>query len=343
MSKPSSQKPLTIFIGEEHDDFSNVYLVHQLLESCKSKGLKVAFYPERDSQIEKMGDFTDHETGICEAKNLPENWQEIAAAVDNNPARKKEVHLVGNRGETVFDPFYVPIAGVASNGGTFPGATKAFSEVIKKIDDPEAEGFIGINPAFLPKIRDRLKELESEGLDINDPKDFGRYVDKIDNSLLLSYPLDKHMADEIKKNQGDEDVAIIFTGLNHTGTVATELGFSENEMIVIANCENDFAEHDYLSGVNVEKFAVDEKTKMPTIPSAIEERLTELQISRMIASEQKERTVEKTADLDSETRASLKEATEKPKEEKSWVERTRDKSNQKSDKSTQTKDKPTQL
>ena len=93
-NSPESQaptKPLCISIGERHDDFSNVSLVHQLLESCKAKGLKAAFYSEDDSQLQKMGRFTDDATHVCGADNLPANWKEIANAVDNNPAHNNNV------------------------------------------------------------------------------------------------------------------------------------------------------------------------------------------------------------------------------------------------------------
>ena len=142
-----------ILIGERHDDTHNsISLVDQLLESCKAKGLKAVFYPE-----------------------------------DQSLARNEKVSLLGNRETTVLDPFYVPIAGVASDGGSFTGATGAFSEVMKKITDPTAEGFIGINPAFLPSIEKQLQKIQDEGFAINDPKNFGKYIQGgVDHSMLLS-------------------------------------------------------------------------------------------------------------------------------------------------------------
>ena len=273
-------KPLYIFIGEQHDDFSNVSLVHQLLKSCEEKGLKTAFYPEDDSQLEKMGRFTDGGTGICEAKNLPDDWKVVASAVDNNPARNSEMHLVGNRTETVFDPFYSPIAGVLSNEGKFTGATGTFSEVIKKITDPTAEGFIGINSAFLPSIKSQLEAIQKAGYDIDDPKNFGHYVQNTDVHLLLSSLIADRMADEIRTHQGSEDVAIILTGNNHSENVATKLGISKSEMIVISNCENQFAKDGYLQDFDVITFDTEANTKIPTIPSLITEKLIELQSSK---------------------------------------------------------------
>lgn len=280
---PESQAPTKttyIFIGEQHDDFSNVSLVDQLLKSCEARGLKAAFYPEDDSQLQKMGRFTDDDTGKCGAINLPDNWKAVAAAVDNNPAHNREMHLVGNRAETVFDPFYVPIAGVSSDGGNFTGATGAFSEVIKRITDPTAEGFIGINPAFLPSIKSQLEAIQKAGYDIDDPKNFGRYIQGIDHHMLLSSLIADRMVGEIKKHQGNEDVAIILTGNNHSENVATKLGIPKSEMLMISNCENEFALQGYLEGVEVLPFAVNNDTKIPTIPSSIAEKLTELQISK---------------------------------------------------------------
>jgi hypothetical protein len=279
-----STKPLYIFIGEQHDDFSNVSLVHQLLKSCEENGLTVASYPEDDSQLKKMGRFTDDDTGICGAKNLPDNWKEIADAVDNNPAHNKEMHLVGNREETVFDPFLCPIAGVLSDGGKFTDAKEAFSEVMKKITDPTAEGFIGINPAFLPSIKSQLEAIQKAGYDINDPKNFGHYVQNTDVHLLLSSAIADRMVGEIKEYQGNEDVAIILTGFNHSKNVeervAKRFGISKSEMVVISNCKNELAKDGYLKGVDVITFEVDEKTKMPIIPSSVAAKLTELQISK---------------------------------------------------------------
>ena len=280
---PESQAPTKttyIFIGEQHDDFSNVSLVKLILEFCEAKGLKAAFYPEDDSQLKKMERFTDDDTGKCGAINLPDNWKEVASAVDNNPAHNREMHLVGNRVETVFDPFYVPIAGVRSNEGNFTGATRAFSEVIKRITDPTAEGFIGINPAFLPLIKSQLEAIKKTGYHIDDPKNFGHYVQGINNHMLLSSLIADRMAGEIKKHRGNEDVAIILTGNNHSENVATRLGISKSEMIVVSNCENELALQGYLEGVEVLPFAVNNDTKIPTIPSSIAEKLTELQSSK---------------------------------------------------------------
>ena len=290
-----SPEKLYIFIGEQHNDFSNVSLVHQLLKYCEEKGLKAAFYPEDDSQLKKMERFTDDDTGICGAENLPDDWKAVAAAVDNNPAHNGEMHLVGNRDETVFDPFYVPIAGVASDGGKFTGATGAFSEVIRKITDPTAEGFIGINPAFLPLIKSELEAIQKAGYDIDDPKNFGHYVQNTSVNLLLSSPIADRMAGEIRTHQGSEDVAIILTGNNHSENVATKLGISKSEMIVISNCKNELAKDGYLQDVGVIPFDVEAHTKMPMIPSLISGRLIELQSSKAAsaAEEKKESFVEK--------------------------------------------------
>ena len=288
-------KPLYIFIGEQHDDFSNVSLVHQILKSCEEKGLKTTFYPEDDSQLEKMKRFTNGGTGIGEAKNLPDDWKSVAVAVDNNPAHNSEMHLVGNRIETVFDPFYVPIAGVLSDEGKFTGATGAFSEVIKKITDPTAEGFIGINSAFLPSIKSQLEAIQKAGYDIDDPKNFGHYVQNTDVHLLLSSLIADRMADEIRAHQGSEDVAIILTGNNHSENVATKLGISKSEMIVISSCENQFAKDGYLQDFDVIPFDIEARTKIPAIPSLITEKLTELQSSKAAsaAEEKKEIFIEK--------------------------------------------------
>ena len=278
-SSPKSQaltKPLYIFIGEQHDDASNVSLVDQLFKSCKKKGLDVAFYPEDDSQIEKMGRGEVNTRN----KNLPNDWKVVASAVYNNPAHNKKMHLVGNREKTVFDPFFEPIAGVRSNEGKFTDATGAFSEVMKKITDPTAEGFIGINPAFLPSIKSKLHKIHEAGHKIDDPKKFGHYVKNTEVNLLLSSAIADRMVSEIAKHRGNEDVAIILTGNNHSENVATKLGIPKSEMVMISNCENQFALQDYLKGVKVLPFAVNNDTKMPTIPSSIAEKLTELQISK---------------------------------------------------------------
>ena len=280
---PESQAPTKttyIFIGEQHDDFSNVSLVGQLLKSCEARGLKAAFYPEDDSQLKKMERFTDDDTGKCGAINLPDNWKAVAAAVDNNPAHNREMHLVGNRVETVFDPFYESIAGVRSNEGKFTDATGEFSEVIKRITDPTAKGFIGINPAFLPSIKSQLEAIQKAGHEIDEPKNFGHYVQNTEVNLLLSSAIADRMAGEIRTHRGNEDVAIILTGNNHSENVATRLGISKSEMIVVSNCENEFADAGYLKGVKVLPFAVNNDTKIPTIPSSIAEKLTELQISK---------------------------------------------------------------
>lgn len=295
MKNSESTKPLIIFVGEQHDDFSNVSLVHQLLKSCEEKGLKAAFYPEDDSQLEKMGRFTDDETGICGAENLPDDWKAVAAAVDNNPARNREMHLVGNRAETVFDPFYVPIAGVPSDRGNFTGATGAFSEVMRKITDPTAEGFIGINPAFLPSIKSQVEAIEKAGYDIEDPKNFGYFVKNTNVSRLLSSAISDRMVSEIKAHQGNEEVAIILTGNEHTENLATRLGISRSEMIVVSNCKNDLAKDGYLQDIGVIPFDVNAHTKMPVIPSLIAGRLTELQNSKATSAveEKEESFVEK--------------------------------------------------
>ena len=273
----SSTKPLYIFIGEQHDDFSNVSLVSKMLESCASRGLKAAFYSEDDSQLEKMGRFT-YPDGRCGADNLPDNWKYIAAAVDNNPAHNKEVRLLGSGREyTVFDPFLEKIAEVSSNKGNFTGAKKAFSEVMKKITDPTV---IGINPAFRPSIDERVKTIQDEGRgpDITKPENFGHYVQNFDPkhgiNLLLSSAIADRMAGEIKKHQTDEDVVIVLTGNNHTENVADRLGVPRNEMVMISNCKNEFAKDGYLKGVDVMPFEVDGQTKMPIIPPSIEEKLT---------------------------------------------------------------------
>jgi len=284
-NSPESQaptKPLYISIGEQHDDFSNVSLVHQLLKSCEENGLTVAFYSEDDSQLQKMGRFTDDATHVCGADNLPANWKEIADAVDNNPAHNKNVRLLGSgRVQTVFDPFLCPIAGVVtSNEGNFTGATGAFSEVIEKITDRTVKGFIGINPAFLPLIKSKVEAIQEAGYNIDDPKNFGHYVKETDPSFLLSSLIANHMAGEIKKQRGNEKVVIILTGLDHTENVATELGIPKSEMVVISNCKNEFAKDGYLKGVDVMTFEVDEETKMPIIPSSVAAKLTELQRSK---------------------------------------------------------------
>jgi hypothetical protein len=288
---PESQAPTKttyIFIGEQHDDFSNVSLVKLILESCEAKGLKAAFYPEDDSQLQKMGRFTDDDTGKCGAINLPDNWKDVVAAVDDNPAHNKKMHLVGNRVETVFDPFYESIAGVRSNEGKFTDATGAFSEVMRKITDSAEKVFI--NPAFLNLINSQVAAIKEAGHKIDEPKNFGRYVQGIDDvngnhvgidhHILLSSLIADRMVGEIKKHQGNEDVAIILTGNNHSENVATKLGIPKSEMVMISNCENEFADAGYLKGVKVLPFDVNNDTKIPTIPSSIAEKLTELQISK---------------------------------------------------------------
>lgn len=290
----STKGPLYIFIGERHDDFANVSLADQLLKFFEAKGLKAAFYPEDDSQLKKMDRSTYPDTGICGAENLPDNWKEVATTVDNNPAHNREMHLVGNREETVFDPFLCPIAGVPSDRGNFTGATRAFSEVMKKITDPTAEGFIGINPAFLPSIESQLNKIQEAGYDIDDPKNFGHYVQSIGNyiknadvNLLLSSAIADRMVGEIKEYQGNEDVAIILTGINHSENVATRLGISKSEMILVSNCESEYSKDGYLQDVNVLPFDVDPHTKMPAIPSVITERLAEIQKSKTTSEENK--------------------------------------------------------
>ncbi len=234
--------PLYILIGEQHDDTANsLSLVDQLLKSCEVKGLKAVFYPE-----------------------------------DQRLARNEEVSLVGNRGITVFDPIYVPIAGVPSDEGKFTDATGAFSEVMKKITDPTAEGFIGINPAFLPSIEKQLKKIQDEGFAIDDSKNFGKYISEVDHSMLLSSAIADHMVGELKKHQQDEDVVIVLTGFNHTENMTTRLGLSKSEIAVISNCENELSEKGYLNEVDVQKFDLDAETKLPIIPQSIEEKLTEL-------------------------------------------------------------------
>ncbi len=263
-----SKKPFYIFIGEEHRDFSNVSLVHQLLQSCKDKGLKASFCPEHDSQVGKIEGF------LANATNLPENWREIASKVDES--RDKEFHLLGNRAETVFDPFFAPIAGVPSNGGRFTGATAAFSEVIRKITDPTAEGFIGINKAFLPEVQRQINRAEERCGDINAPENFGKYVCNVTPNLLLSSAIANHMAEEIQKHQTeiDADVVIVLTGFLHSENVAAKLGIPKNEMNMVANCENQFIDLGYLSGIDVTRFDVDASTNTAIIPQLIEGQLT---------------------------------------------------------------------
>ena len=239
--------PLYILIGERHDDTANsISLVDQLLESCEAKGLKAVFYPE-----------------------------------DQRLARNQEVSLLGDRAITVFDPIYVPIAGVPSDEGKFTDATGAFSEVMKKITDPTAEGFIGINPAFLPSIEKELKKIKDEGFAVDDSKNFGKYIQGVSqgvsHSMLLSSAIADHMVGELKKHQQDEDVVIVLTGFNHTENIMNRLGLSKSEMAVISNCENEFSENGYLKEVDVQKFELDEETKLPIIPQSIGEKLTELQ------------------------------------------------------------------
>lgn len=235
---------LYILIGEQHNDTSNsISLVDQLLESCKAKGLKAAFYPE-----------------------------------DQRLARNEKVSLLGNRETTVLDPFYVPIAGVPSDEGNFTGATGAFSEVMKKITDPTAKGFIGINSAFLPSIEKQLQKIQDEGFAIDDPENFGKYIQGgVDHSMLLSSAIADHMVGELKKHEKDEDVVIVLTGFNHTENMMTKLDPHKSEIAVISNCENEFSENGYLKEVDVQNFELDAKTKLPIIPQSIEEKLTELQ------------------------------------------------------------------
>ena len=148
---------------------------------------------------------------------------------------------------------------------------------MKKITDPTAEGFIGINPVFLPSIEKKLKEIQDEGFAIDDSKNFGKYIQKVDHSMLLSSAIADHMVGELKKHQQDEDVVIVLTGFNHTENMKTRLNLSEREIAVISNCENQFSKNGYLNEVDVQKFELDAKTKLPIIPQSIEEKLTELQ------------------------------------------------------------------
>jgi hypothetical protein len=252
-----------ILIGERHDDTHNsISLVDQLLESCKAKGLKAVFYPE------------DQSLARNEEVHQPKRQK---LSQDQSLAPNEKVSLLGNRETTVLDPFYVPIAGVASDGGSFTGATGAFSEVMKKITDPTAEGFIGINPAFLPSIERQLQKIQDEGFAIDDPKNFGKYIQGVDHSMLLSSAIAAHMVGELKKHQKDEDVVIVLTGFNHTENMMTKLGLHKSEIAVISNCENEFSENGYLKEVDVQKFELDAKTKLPIIPQSIEKKLTELQ------------------------------------------------------------------
>jgi hypothetical protein len=147
---------------------------------------------------------------------------------------------------------------------------------MKKITDPTAEGFIGINPAFLPSIEKRLKEIQEEGLAIDDSKNFGKYISEVDHHMLLSSAIANRMVGELKKHQKDEDVVIVLTGFNHTENMMTRLGLSKSEMAVISNCKNEFSKNGYLKEVDVQKFELDAETKLPIIPQSIEEKLTEL-------------------------------------------------------------------
>jgi hypothetical protein len=95
------------------------------------------------------------------------------------------------------------------------------------------------------------------------------------------------MVGEIKKYQGNEDVVIILTGSNHSENVATRLGISKSEMILISNCESEYSKDGYLQDVKVLPFDVEPHTKMPTIPSVITERLAEIQKSKTTSEENK--------------------------------------------------------
>jgi hypothetical protein len=95
--------------------------------------------------------------------------------------------------------------------------------------------------------------------------------------MLLSSAIADHMVRELKKHQQDEDVVIVLTGFNHTENMKTRLNLSKREIAVISNCENEFSKNGYLNEVDVQKFELDAKTKLPIIPQSIEEKLTELQ------------------------------------------------------------------
>ncbi len=255
------KKPLYIFIGESHADFSYTDLSAKLVESCKAKGLRVVLCQEIPSRIKDVTDKGYIEKG--DAKYFPDNWQARASELESDPAFVKEFHDRRKVAREFFE--------------TYRSQGKSLSEIIDYWRDHVSSELLD---AEIAKAREagvdfdmvetdpvEIEKMGDEASEYN--KNFFNFIGIFNWHLCLSEPeIASDMASRIETESEDKDVIIICTGSAHSANIVKRLGVEPSDMVMVSN-ESDLPD--------VIRFGVDDKTHESSIPDVLEERLAEKQ------------------------------------------------------------------
>jgi hypothetical protein len=270
-------KPLVIFVGERHDDFSYITLVDELVKSSEKKGLTVELFSEFKSQEEKIkrdkwnypksdGSIsTDEEFAIISDKDkegkipnmeaVPTKWLKKTRSLDT-----------------------------ALSEGKMPGYYENYHEEQEVARNAIRESEIA-TVAALNKDDENYKEKKSVI-----EKQHGDQWDKTFHDFLAKRDADYIEAIRASLEAPKSDVVIVWTGGGHVKPVAEGLGIPQDEIITVSNQDST-----RVGELALTKFLVDLDTKNVAIPISIEEKLTELQKSKTESAieEKKESFVEK--------------------------------------------------
>ena len=244
-------KPLVIFVGERHDDFSYIALVDQLTQSFLEKGLKVSLFSEFKSQSEKITSDKLNYPGLNfesltleerqalepDMKNLPENWREILGSVDRSLSTSDKM-------PDYYEHYHDQQE--TSRKAVLEGERKALSEI-----DPEAKDF-----------EERKKAVEDEGRASWD-KTFKQLVSQRDADYVAS------IQDDLKSSA--DDVVIVWSGGAHVKPIAEGLGIPQDGIIAVSN-----QDPTRVGGLTLTNFSIDPETKSVVIPISIKEKFQEI-------------------------------------------------------------------
>lgn len=293
------EKPLVIYIGEQHDNMAYGSLVEQIIKDSESKGLKVQVFSEFETQTQKI----EMEKNLGESlRNVPDDPQEftrITQFLDNNFIKMGDLD---ERNEVLI---------------------KSLQEYKERNLTPrqlyeETKSQMVVSPEIYQIIEMQLDEGEKTGLidkGLKSERSFtlDNFYHNFRAQFNHSFVHGRMLEDLRREKRDDTDAVVIISGFGHTYGLDQELTeFKDCQKYVITNfldflptdVRNEIREKETSAKIGIGgllAFEIDPDTKQAAIPSIVSEA------------------------LERESKSSKMNLAEEVSTEKSWVEKMADK------------------
>jgi hypothetical protein len=260
-----ANRPLAIYIAENHSDMSYSSLLKQLIEECDLRHLDVRVFSEFESQTYKVNGMTHMVNGNREAAldGVPVDVSEQLEKLKNAPSR--EVHIATTE---FLDSRLIPMGGVKKRwrelvpqtweklSPTIKAGTPA--ELLSHFKELEAID----DSAILQKMEESVKKREYP--------DAKTYYD--DWGACLNYTLiHQGMAQDVRNNlanQPTSDVVIIVVGEAHLQGLKKQLPeFADLQKFVLQSNAADVTD--------VVNFEFDTKSRKAAVPASVMKAINE--------------------------------------------------------------------